>query len=165
MYDARDLANLMLDQADELSIALTNMSLNKLLYIANGCYLADYSELLVEDKFEAWDYGPVIPRVYSCFKAFGSEPITARAQRFDPVKRQFFYKQYSVQAAHSDYSKFILQGFGCAGGYSLSELSHVIGDAWSAAYKLTADAGRTHSIIKSADIKKAFSAFNKLSSI
>ena len=54
---------------------VTNLSLNKLLYFAQGHYLAQTGELLFEDDVEAWNYGPVVPTVYHWCKAFGSAPI------------------------------------------------------------------------------------------
>ena len=39
-YDARAVANFLLDLADERSVPLTQMSLLKILYFAHGWYLA-----------------------------------------------------------------------------------------------------------------------------
>ena len=156
MYDARDLANLMLDQADDLGFGLSNMSINKLLYFLVGTYLADYSQSLMRDEFEAWDYGPVVPRVYSCFKHHGSGQVTSRANRYDPVTQKLYYVEYQIDADHIAYSNYIVSAYGRFDAYHLSCLSHETGTAWSNAYKQGKLKERTHSIIKKADIAVAF---------
>lgn len=54
---------------------LTNLHLQKMLYLAQMMYLGRTGERLLNGTFEAWDYGPVLPTVYSEAKAFGSRPI------------------------------------------------------------------------------------------
>ena len=55
----------------------TNLEINKILYIAHLAYLGrnSGSEPLVSERFEAWDYGPVLPSVYHRAKAFGNGPV------------------------------------------------------------------------------------------
>jgi len=55
---------------------LTNLKMNKVLYIAHMVYMGEQGEPLVSEPFEAWDYGPVLPSVYHQAKVFGSEPIS-----------------------------------------------------------------------------------------
>ena len=54
---------------------LTNLQLQKLLYIAHMLWLGERGEPLVEESFEAWDYGPVVPVVYHRAKCFGARAI------------------------------------------------------------------------------------------
>lgn len=54
---------------------LTNLELQKMLYLAQMMHLGLTGERLLNSNFEAWDYGPVIPVVYSQAKTFGSGPI------------------------------------------------------------------------------------------
>ena len=51
---------------------ISNLKLQKVLYIAHMGYLGHTGEPLLIEDFEAWDYGPVIPNVYSKAKGFGS---------------------------------------------------------------------------------------------
>lgn len=56
--------------------SLSNLKLQKLLYIAHMFYMAENNgEPLISGRFEAWDYGPVVPGLYHFAKVFGSEPI------------------------------------------------------------------------------------------
>lgn len=57
------------------SWTLTNLSIQKLLYIAHMVFLGENDGLpLISEYFEAWDYGPVVPEVYHRIKMFGNEP-------------------------------------------------------------------------------------------
>ena len=55
---------------------LTNLELQKLLYIAHMTYLGRHGRPLVAETFEAWDYGPVLPSLYRTVKVFGGGRIT-----------------------------------------------------------------------------------------
>ena len=54
---------------------MTNLRLQKLLYFAQGWYLARYGKPLFSDEIEAWTYGPVVPEVYQTYKAKGKDGI------------------------------------------------------------------------------------------
>tara|TARA_R100000406_G_C3028054_1_gene102459 strand:- start:50 stop:508 length:459 start_codon:yes stop_codon:yes gene_type:complete len=51
--------------------SVTNLQVHRLLYIANMIYLGDYNKRLINEDFEAWEYGPVLSIVYQRFKHFG----------------------------------------------------------------------------------------------
>lgn len=55
---------------------LTNLQLQKILYIAHMVHLGRTNQPLIEgDMFEAWDYGPVLPNVYRRVSSFGAGNI------------------------------------------------------------------------------------------
>lgn len=55
---------------------ISNLQAQKLLYIAHMIHLSEGSSGgLVNESFQAWDYGPVLPSVYHSAKAFGDKPI------------------------------------------------------------------------------------------
>lgn len=54
---------------------ITHLKLQKLLYYAQGCYVAETGNALFGDTIEAWTHGPVVPSVYKDYKAHGSDPI------------------------------------------------------------------------------------------
>lgn len=55
--------------------SLSNLELQKLLYIAHMFYLGTKGVPLISGHFEAWDYGPVQPVLYHYVKVFGSAPV------------------------------------------------------------------------------------------
>lgn len=54
---------------------LSNLKLQKLLYLAHMFHLGTARKPLVSGHFEAWDYGPVHPELYHKAKIFGSAPV------------------------------------------------------------------------------------------
>lgn len=62
--------------AERSGWTLSNLELQKILYIAHMFYLGrTEGEPLVRGSFEAWDYGPVHPDLYHRVKIFGSDPV------------------------------------------------------------------------------------------
>lgn len=68
-------ANYYVDRALGERTGVTNMALQKILYFADGFYLAGRGRPLFGEKIEAWNYGPVVPEVYHEFKHHGAKPI------------------------------------------------------------------------------------------
>lgn len=60
---------------DKSGWTITQLSLQKILYLAHMVHLGRHNSPLVQGKFEAWDYGPVHPSLYQKVKAFGAKPI------------------------------------------------------------------------------------------
>lgn len=54
---------------------ISNLSIQKLLYIAHMFHLGETDTPLVPGNFEAWDYGPVHPDLYHELKMFGASPV------------------------------------------------------------------------------------------
>src|SRR5262245_61775720 len=78
-YDARAVANFVLDRADHLAIGVSNLHIIKILYYAHGHFLALLHKRLIDQAFEAWEYGPVVQDIYQRFKRHGKASITERA--------------------------------------------------------------------------------------
>jgi uncharacterized phage-associated protein len=76
MYSSIAIAEYFLHKAQQDKIPVSNMKLQKLVYIAHGLYLASNDgNPLLEDRVEAWPYGPVIKPLYDEFKMYGNETI------------------------------------------------------------------------------------------
>lgn len=54
---------------------ITNLKLQKLLYYAQGYFLAKKDIPLFDDDFLAWEHGPVIRKIYDKYKKNGSDGI------------------------------------------------------------------------------------------
>lgn len=86
-YDARAVANYFLDLASKEGRPLDPMGIQKLVYFAHGWNLAIFGAPLIQQRVEAWEYGPVIADLYQAFREFGRHPITRPAKKFeyDPI--------------------------------------------------------------------------------
>ena len=54
---------------------LTNLKLQKLLYYAQGHYLAQHGEPLFDDRIQARKHGPVVASVYQQWKSDGAQEL------------------------------------------------------------------------------------------
>lgn len=73
---AHDVAKYFVSVVDEeAGDSISNLKLQKLLYYAQGAYLALYDEPLFPEPIEAWMHGPVVPEVYRHYRKFGAGPI------------------------------------------------------------------------------------------
>ncbi len=77
-YKAIDIANYIIwfvNKDDQPLGSLTPLKLQKILYYVSAAYLQKYDELLFEDKFQKWQYGPVVKDIYHEFKIIGFRHI------------------------------------------------------------------------------------------
>ncbi|WP_110750108.1 Panacea domain-containing protein [Phyllobacterium leguminum] len=54
---------------------LSNLPLQKLVYLSHMVHLGMYDQPLIDGTFQAWDLGPVEPSLYAKVKAYGNKPI------------------------------------------------------------------------------------------
>ena len=87
---------------------ISPLKINKLLYYAQGNFLAKYNAPLFPEKIQAWQYGPVIPEIYHKYKVLGRQPIEIvdedySASIFTPEETTFLldiareYGKYSAE--------------------------------------------------------------------
>ena len=129
-YDARAVANLMLDEADREGIKVTNLALQKLLYFAHGIRLRQSKNPLVAGYFEAWEYGPVHPTVYRAFKPFGAESINSRAMGKDPLTGRARELQTPDDPSVVQLVRDIIRSYGRLSPGRLVDLSHARNSPW-----------------------------------
>ena len=78
-FNATNIASFFLHKAQSsLKHELSNLKLQKLVYIAFGWHTVFGEHDLYQDPIEAWRYGPVLPSLYYKFSEFGDQPIQAR---------------------------------------------------------------------------------------
>lgn len=84
-YDARAIANYLIEVAAAQKTEVSTLSLMKIVYFAHGTFLAECGRALVRQRFEAWENGPVIRVLWEALNGcHGVIPSTFRAKRFDP---------------------------------------------------------------------------------
>lgn len=131
MYDGRKIANFILSEFDPKQFELSNLKLNKVLYLVHGFYLARASCALIKNHFEAWKHGPVISVIFHEFKKFQDGPITKPAEYLNYATG--VKEVVSFADVPNDAREFIR---GVAGHYvqysawQLREMTHEPGGPW-----------------------------------
>jgi uncharacterized phage-associated protein len=128
--DIRAVANFILDLAERQGIGLSNMAVNKIAYFAYEDFLLAKEQKLTNAKIEAWLHGPVFRELYSSFKNFGEELITARATRPDAktghrVKCTLDLCTDDLAFLEASVSKYF-----CKSAAQLRNFSHLPGSPW-----------------------------------
>mgnify|MGYP001191322167 CR=1 FL=1 len=126
MYDSAKIANRLLALAEADGNTLTSMQLLKLVYIAHGWHLGLYNRPLICDEVQAWQYGPVIPRLYNRLRHFRASPVTAPlraddAEGLDPKAESIVNQVYKI--------------YGKMTGPALSRMTHAKGTPWELLYQ------------------------------
>jgi len=102
---------------------LTHLKLQKLLYLAQGWYLAYTGKQLFSDRIFAWKFGPVIKDIYHIYKHRGNSELKMSYQNFsEPNYISLEVKQF-LNKIWDSYAKF--------DAIVLSELTHIKGSPWS----------------------------------
>jgi uncharacterized phage-associated protein len=84
-YDPRSVSNVLLKVTWRFEQELTNLKLQKLLFLSHAIHLMETERPLVNSVFEAWKFGPVNRESYNAFRGFRDKPITSLAQQLNPV--------------------------------------------------------------------------------
>lgn len=86
-YSVHDIVNWFLNRSmkgvQEEEGGLTNLKLQKLLYYAQGAFMALKSAPLFSEDLLAWQHGPVVPEVYESYCENGRNPIIHNKEK-DP---------------------------------------------------------------------------------
>jgi uncharacterized phage-associated protein len=77
---------------------VTNLQLQKILYLSQMFCLGMTGERLADLSFEAWDHGPVAPRVYRRVRMFGASPISNVFDEARPFAQQSKRREILVDA-------------------------------------------------------------------
>ncbi|WP_341792630.1 Panacea domain-containing protein [Rickettsia endosymbiont of Ceutorhynchus obstrictus] len=111
-----DVANYFLVLIDrEAGDIITQLKLQKLIYFAQGIHLALFDKPLFNEEIEAWEFGPVAPKLRIPFGNLKRVPIPAPGEMdfdiYTEQQKHFIYKIYSI--------------YGEISAHRLSDLTHM----------------------------------------
>jgi uncharacterized phage-associated protein len=124
------MANSIIRKASSEGIMISPMKLQKLLYFVYKKHLKDTDQKLFDERFQVWEYGPVLASVYHAFKRYGPKPITEYAVRdFDDAP--YFVSKDTPE--FYDALNFVWDKYWEYAAMPLSDLTHQDGTAWKKA--------------------------------
>lgn len=129
-YDGRAIANFVLDYCDELSRAVTHLSLQKILFFCHAWHLVSFQSPLIQQKFEAWEFGPVLPYIYHEFKKFDRSPIASRSTSLNRSDGSRQVVLYNFDHDVESHLKEVIRFYSRMRAIDLVELSHAKGGPW-----------------------------------
>jgi uncharacterized phage-associated protein len=134
----------------ETKLYVTQMKLQKMVYFAHGLFLAKKDKPLISENFEAWKFGPVVPKIYDAYKAYGSSLIQSYAPKAPDLSKLIGYMNID-----SDLKSILNDTWETTNVFdaiTLSAWSHSPDGPWSKVYK----EGVQHIIIPDDEIKAYF---------
>lgn len=166
MYEAKKVANLIIDEFDPERYDLTNLKINKIIYFCNGWFLARTGKKLIRNKFEAWKYGPVIRTLYSELKIYGDASIKDKISYLDYMDGIKKHVKYDDVTDHDRVLiKKIASYYICMKASELVELSHAPGGAWDVAFRKSLENGGEWEAITDAEIEREFARRGQFSTL
>lgn len=119
-----DVAKYFLVQIDEdAGDLISNLKLQKLVYYAQGFYLALFGEPLFTEPIEAWTHGPVVPELYHHYKHYGSNSI--------PIPDDIDFLKYDTQVR--ELLDDVYRVYGQFSAWKLRNMTHNE-ESWKNAY-------------------------------
>ena len=129
-FSAASIANAFLTRAFASGAGITPMKIQKLLYLAQGYSLVIRNSALIDELFEAWRFGPVLPSLYQSCKKYGRGFITQLVE-------DFTYGQTGKNPAPlpNDYGiaeiiSFVWENYASMDAIELSDWTHEKGGPW-----------------------------------
>ena len=135
-YKAKQIANAFLTLANRDGKAVDPMKLQKsFLDFVNGYYMAENDgQPLVNEYFEAWDYGPVVPTVYYEFREYRERPIRRFAYTWDRRSGRHIVAPQPTDELIAELTiTWVWENYGIFTGPELSAMTHKEGGPWASA--------------------------------
>lgn len=140
--DPRSVCNLILDESIG-GIPITNVALQRLLYLTHGIFLAKTKRPLAYGYFEAWRDGPVHPAAHAAFKAAGPKAIDFRAVKWDPFTGRIAPIPLPTDSLIINSVKQVMRSYGRMPTHHLIELCQAPNTPWDS----IADKARTSMVL------------------
>lgn len=147
-YDADIIAQFFIKKSIEDERFLSPLKLIKLVYFSQGWYLGLFHESLINERIEAWKFGPVVASLYHKYKQFGNDDIT------------HVFNEKLLQELDSNTVTFlnrIWEVYGSWTAIQLANLSHERESPWHIAWYRDEGKKRTNHPIPNERIENYFS--------
>lgn len=102
------------NELDNGADLISNMKLQKLLYYAQGSFLAVTGQPLFDDPIEAWKHGPVVESVYHQYKGNGGKGI--------PFEDPFDFSSFTDE--EEELLEEVYNVFGQYSAWKLRDMTH-----------------------------------------
>jgi uncharacterized phage-associated protein len=151
-------ANFFVEKSLATGIELTPMKLIKMVYIAHGWSLALSEKILINEGVEAWQYGPVIPKVYHEFKDYKNSQITRLCIELIQKDERGF-EIITPQVTDEDDIELldsVWNAYSHLSGLQLSSMTHETDTPWDVTWNKNSGKEIRGAIIPNDDIKSHY---------
>lgn len=129
-YSAASIANAFLSHGFEAKRPITPMKIQKFVYLAHGHALVERPQPIINEFFEAWKFGPVLPSLYHECKRYGPNAITDYVRDLDLQTWERFPASIPDDPHVQEIVEFVWQAYGGYAASTLSDWTHAKGGPW-----------------------------------
>ncbi len=137
-YTAAAIANYFIQKNKSSPTDLTHLKIQKLLFFAQGWFMANYNMPLFNESFEAWRHGPVVRSIYHSLSGSGDSIISNEiTQPYENDSNELTFGAPQVDPEDTTVTNFLgrfWQVYAPIHAYRLSELTHAEGTPWRNVY-------------------------------
>ena len=123
---ALDLAYIVTDYINSKGDAVSPKKLQKLLYYIDAWHLVYFGEPLLEEDFQAWVHGPVIPELYKHLKEHGFNNIEVIDDELDDANERIekAFRKEGISKGQQELIYAVLDKYGSLSAFQLELLTH-----------------------------------------
>jgi uncharacterized phage-associated protein len=121
-----DLAHIVTHYLNQKGDSVSPKKLQKLLYYIEAWHLVHIGTPLIDEEFQAWVHGPVLPSLYHKLKEFGfnnlevvAEELDSPDAEVDAIKKRNKLSEDQIELIYS-----VLDKYGGLSSFQLEMLSH-----------------------------------------
>jgi uncharacterized phage-associated protein len=134
-YSPASIANAFLTRAFRDRRKIDPMKMQKLCYLAHGYCLAQLDRPLLDERFEAWKFGPVLPSLYHLLKGYRWYTIQEHLKDYDYETRRYVDAPIPTDAAVNEIIDFVWDEYGEMHAVDLSDWTHEKNGPWDQVIK------------------------------
>lgn len=153
------LGHIITDYLNGKGESVSPKKLQKLVYYVEAWHLVHLESELIDENFEAWVHGPVIPELYEDLKQFGyndikilDDELDSSDERIEKIAKENDLTENQLELIYS-----VLNKYGTLSSFELEMLTHSE-EPWLEARKGFPPHKRCKSIIRKNRMKEFYSA-------
>lgn len=129
-YSAASIANAFLSRSFQNKNEIDPMKMQKLVYLAQGYSLALFDRPIIDELFEAWKFGPVVPSLYQECKKYKYGCIPEYLRDYNNAYFEKIPASVPVEAEVNQIIDFVWSTYGHIKATELSDWTHEKGGPW-----------------------------------
>ena len=123
---ATALGHIITDYVNSKGVTVSPKKLQKLVYYVEAWHLVHFDSELIDENFEAWVHGPVVPELYQDLKQFGyndiqiiNDELDSSEERIEKVAKENDLTEDQIELIYS-----VLNKYGTLSSFELEMLTH-----------------------------------------
>jgi uncharacterized phage-associated protein len=121
-----DLGHIITNYVNQKGDTISHKKLQKLLYYVEAWHLVNFDNPILNEDFQAWVHGPVVPELYHKLKEFGFNDLKVVNDEFETVdgKINSIILKNKISDETIEFVYSVLDRYGSLTSFELELLSH-----------------------------------------